>query len=400
LSYFSNKTSDYYIEIKEELESDANIIKIKSQLDDINLNRHSDDCGQKIGRLFGTNKAQIEEIKKITDITDNKCAIIQASIALSATVKSKEPNSCPSLTSFVNKTVIIDNTIITILNKTENDPENLINNISEQIIKTPASFTQLLGLEMQTIFSKSSAFIDEHLLRATKDAFIYHRENYKKDDLLHFFPEFIKEVMLEKAKLNIRSKSISLLEDSFLDAENKSITPKNSELIAMNIFYNSTKLQNDNKLSFGDVFKKENKEEYYICITALCDCLRPEKISNAFFFAEGKPIKVKDALELGDTAFISYLSNNQVVKWTDVNTIISKEHHKFSPLYIKPLQFTIVKTHFTDTEDLEFKFLTSKGISDSFKAKYITTIKSNYTQRIANHAFNHPIRVGVDFVKK
>ena len=32
--------------------------------------------------------------------------------------------------------------------------------------------------------------------------------------------------------------------------------------------------------------------------------------------------------------------------------------------------------------------------------EYITTIRQNYTQRIANFAFSHPVRVGIDFVKK
>ena len=400
LSYFSNKTAEYYAEIKEELELDKEIIKIKDVLDDINLNRDSKDCGQKVGKLFKSNSAQIKEIKQITKITDNKCAIIKASIALSDTIKSSEPNPCPTLSSFENKTMIIENTIITILNKKENDPQDLIKNISNQVVASNASFSQLLGLEMQTAFSNSSSFIDANLLHFTKDSLIYHRENYRKENLLHFFPEFIKEIMLEKAKLNLRSTSLSLLEDAFLDAENHGLIPHESELIAMNVFYNSTKLKNDNKLNFGDIFKKEDKEEYFICITALCDCLRPEKISNAFFFAKGEPIKSKDALKLGDTAFISYLSDKQIVKWTDVNTKIDKDHHKFSPVYIKPLQFTITNPEFSDKNEIKFMFLSSNGEIDSFKAKYVTTIKQNYTQRIANHAFNHPIRVGVDFVKK
>lgn len=31
---------------------------------------------------------------------------------------------------------------------------------------------------------------------------------------------------------------------------------------------------------------------------------------------------------------------------------------------------------------------------------YISTIKQNYAQRIANQAFVHPARVGVNFIKK
>ena len=168
----------------------------------------------------------------------------------------------------------------------------------------------------------------------------------------------------------------------------------------MMFFFFFSKLKNDNKLNFGDVFKKENEDEYYICITALCDCLRPDKIENSFFFAKGSPIKQEDALKLGDTAFISYLAEKQIVKWTDVNTIIDKEHHKFSPVYIKPIQYLVVDTQFNQEGEILFNFLKPDGQKDLFKAEYITTIKSNYTQRIANHAFSYPIRVGVDFVKK
>ncbi len=399
LSYFSGENSAYYDDLYDELENEEEIVKIKDYLNDINLNRDSSDCGKKIGKLFEHNKLQIEKIKEITNVKDNKRAIIKASHALNRGIVSAEANNSPSLTNFNNKTLIIDNTIISILNKEENNPENLIKNISEQIIQDKTSFTQLLGLEMQSIFSKSGAFIDENLLSFGKDAIMFHREKYKEDGHIHFFPEFIKEIMLEKAKLNIRDKTISLLNDDFLDSQSKGTPPKDEELIAMNIFYNSTKLKNGNKLNFGDVFKKEGTLEYFICITALCDCLRPNKIDNKFFFAKGEPIKEKEALKLGDTAFISYLSEKQIVKWTDVTSIEDKLH-KFSPVYIKPLQYSIINVEFNDKNEIMFKSLNSKGNEESFRGEYITTIKQNYTQRIANHTFNHPIRVGVDFVKK
>lgn len=399
LSYFSGKTKEYYDDIKESLELESKILEIKEKLDYFNINRHSISSGKLLGQLINSNKDEINKIAEITGESDKKCAILKASIALDNTIKSSIENSCPTISNFETKTIIIDNTIITILNKSENQPDVLIENISKHIIQGKSSFTQLLGLEMQTIFSNSGAFIDENLLHFGKDAIIYHRETYKKDGHLHFFPEFIKEIMLEKAKLNIRDVSLSLLEDVFLDEENTNITPSNNELIAMNIFYNSTKLKTDGKLNFGDVFKKEDAKEYFICITALCDCLRPNKIDNKFYFAKGEPISPEDALKLGDTAFISYLSSKEIVKWTSVNTTIEKGLEKFSPVYIKPLQFTIINTKFNENS-IAFSSLNSLGKIDEFKAEYITTIKPNYTQRIANHAFNHPIRVGVDFVKK
>lgn len=400
LSYFSNEDEDYYLNLREQLELIEDIKTIKSDLDYININRDKLDVKEVTKKLFKNSFDILNKIFDLTDKTDKKCSLIKASIALMDTLKSNKKNPCPSFVSFDTKTIVIENTIITILNKQDNDPKILLKNLSNQIINHDNSFTQLLGLEMQSIFSQSSAFIDQNLLRFSKDSLLFHRENYRNDDLLHFFPEFIKEIMLEKASLNLRNIPISLLDETFLDSENKGIVPEDRELIAMNIFYNSTKLKNDNKLNFGDVFKKENEDEYYICITALCDCLRPDKVENSFFFAKGSPIKQEDALKLGDTAFISYLAEKQIVKWTDVNTIIDKEHHKFSPVYIKPIQYLVVDTQFNQDGEILFNFLKPDGQKDSFKAEYITTIKSNYTQRIANHAFSYPIRVGVDFVKK
>ena len=400
LSFFSNETEEYYIDIKEQIEGIEEISEIIDDLHFINIYRNSTESKKKLGYLFQNKKEILERIFKIVGDEDKKYALIKASISQMSTHKSKTPNPCPSFVSIENKTLVIDNTIITILNKEENNANDLLKNLSAQITKQNTSFTQLLGLEMQSIFSRSSAFIDSNLLHFTKDALLYHRENYKKEGLQHFFPEFIKEIMLEKANLNLRNIPISLLDDAFLDIENNNSIPDDSELIAMNIFYNSTKLKNDNKLNFGDVFKKERGDEYFICITALCDCLRPEKIDNTFFFAKGSPIKSDDALKLGDTAFISYLSSNQIVKWTDVNTIIQADHHKYSPVYIKPIQFSIIDSQISKDGKLNFNFLKPDGEKDSFIATYITTIKSNYSQRIANHAFSHPVRVGVDFVKK
>lgn len=263
LSFFSEETEEYYTEIKEQIEGIEGITEIIDDLHFINVNRNSLECKKKLGYLFQNKKEILERIFEIVTDEDKKCALIKASISQMTTYKSKTPNTCPSIVSIDNKTLVIDNTIITILNKEENNPDDLLKNLSAQITKQNTSFTQLLGLEMQSIFSRSSAFIDSNLLHFTKDALIYHRENYKKEGLQHFFPEFIKEIMLEKANLNLRNIPIKLLEDSFLDAENKGVIPDDRELIAMNIFYNSTRLKNDNKLNFGDVFKKEGVNEYF-----------------------------------------------------------------------------------------------------------------------------------------
>ncbi len=402
LSYFTSEDENYFKKLKEELEDEEDIIRLKDKIDNINIHRHSVNIGRKIGELIKEgHKGTIDEIIRLTEESDKVCALSKASIALNDFFKSSEPLPCPSTSSFENKSLTINNTIILILNKSENTPEDLINNISGDIIKSKNSFTQLLGLEMQSVFAKSSSFIDDSIIQFSKDAVLYHREHYKKEGTEHLFPEFIKDILLEKAKLNLRSERLSLLEDEVLDSQETPTSVDDKELISMNVFYNSSKhTGEDKKLNFGDVFKREaeGKIEYYICITALCDCLRPDK--NKFFFAKGESIKQEKALKLGDTAFISFLSKDDIVKWTTVNTKITDELHKYSPVYIKPIQFTVVEPKFNNDTELAFKTLNEGGNINEIKVKYLSTVKSNYAQRIANHAFSHPIRVGVDFVKK
>src|SRR5690606_5758235 len=75
------------------------------------------------------------------------------------------------------------------------------------------------------------------------------------------------------------------------------------------------------------IFKGTGKD-YYLCITALCDCLYPNKIDSNFYFAKGEEFDDLDtALRLGDTAFLSFLPNGKVVLWGD-KEIVKKQKIK------------------------------------------------------------------------
>ena len=69
--------------------------------------------------------------------------------------------------------------------------------------------------------------------------------------------------------------------------------------------------------------------------------------------------------------------------------------------YIIPLSYCVPNNKIQDGELHILRF----NDEDMFKVEdclfeYVTTIKQNYAQRIANHAFSHPVRVGIDFIKK
>ncbi|WP_294966508.1 response regulator receiver domain [Sulfurimonas sp.] len=401
LSYFSGSDKEYYKDVKNDLENEKGINDhFLTKINTINLDRDNKDGTKKIiGQLFQEDKKLIDEIIAVTGQKSPKCALIKASIAFMDSYKSETANLCPDIVSYENKSLVINNTIITILNKDENQPDVLINNLTQQIISQKTGFTQLLGLEMKTILSKSGSFIDSNLLQVSKQAFIHHRNNYKKDNKEYLFPRFIKSIMLGSVDLTIRKEQLQLLEPDFLNAIDDSSALPPEELVAMNVFYNAKKLDNNRPVNFGDVFIGE-KGEYFICITALCDCLRPEDNDNLFYFAKGTSIKMAKALSLGDTAFVSYLNSENIVKWTDVNnTVTDVDQHKYTPVYVKPVLFKILNPTIDSEGKLNLSIMNNEPKIDSKELFYITTIKDSYTQRIANHAFTHPVRVGVDFVK-
>lgn len=391
LSYFSNTSSSEYGELRLNLaDEEPGIIALLADFKQLSCTRFE----KTSNRLFGEiNQKHSELIKRIVEVTnekDKRCACIKAGIAFGPELKSDESLPCPSVISLDRRTLTINNTVITILNKEVNGPETLIQSFSDQISNSGSSFMQLLGLEMQRIFSTKTSFIDSSILNVSREAFLFHRKQKKEES----FEEFVKEVLFEQARLNLRDEKLKLLNNTLLDSfdEVEEVNINDKEVQAINIFYNSLKLGNNRRLNFGDVFKVESR--YFICITALCDCLNPK--SNVFYFAEGKTITKKNALPLGDTAFLSYLSPDTIIRWTDDQ---EKDGAHFKPVYIKPIAFTIPKNNISKGALTLFS-LNEGGIKEKLKVEYITTIKPNYAQRIANHAFSHPVRVGVDFVKK
>lgn len=409
LTFFSGKTRIEYEDIREQLENES---LTKDQIDNLN-----------VINLFRSNKEKyknslkslchdtniINQIKKITCENDSVSACTLASLALYNKEMSDEPLISPSYVDSSKNILIIKNTIITILSKTQNTAEELFDNYSNQIINDIDCFNKLLGLELYNKLFRTSAILDNSFVSFSKNALLNYRKSLKEQNISSYFNSFMKEVMLEKLSLSLRDETLSLLEENFLDELEKNIgDPSLEEIQKINIFYNCLKLNKKGKtLNFGDVFlvkydssKHQNKApKYLICISPLCDCLRPQdNVKSNFYFAEGSNIKLEEALKIGDTAFISFLPEN-TIKWSCVasNELIQK----YGALYIKPIQYKILEGCNTINSDDTIKvyYLDKKGEKQSETLVYLGTIRQNYAQRIANHAFSYPIRVGIDFVK-
>lgn len=412
LSYFSEKNKDYYLGVKELLELENFQNELISLLNQINVNRSDIDLVKKYKTEIYTKYKDVpKKLKEITGLEDVTCAMIKSSIALLDKVQSEDDLICPSYINSEKKIVVINNTIITILKKINNDAGSLLGNFKDHIINDIDSFNQLLGIELYNHLFRTSAITNDLSSSFPRKALIHHRKKLKEEGIGHFFNSFMDEVLMEKIAMSLRNRESILLNEDLLDEFEASLeNPYNDSmsLHKMNVFYNSFYYNKENQiLNFGDVLLVEHNEnhktspKYLICLTPLCDCLRPQdKIKSNYYFAEGTDIKLEDALAIGDSAFISFLPNKITIKWSDVasNPLLKT----YGPLYIKPLQYKVFEgqNKFDDNSQIRVHYLDKKGERKTENLKYLGTIRPNYAQRIANHAFSYPIRVGVDFVKK
>lgn len=334
---------------------------------------------------------------------------------------------------------MINNTFVLTLKKdfeADSDITKLLKRISDIIVKNRGSFFQLLGLEMQSVFNSNERFIDEAILKSSTEALFQFR-NHINDDKT--FATVIKKLLIEQATLKLRTAKLELLKPDFLDFKSQELgnkVPTHDDLFNLNVFYNSVTVKGLHpesipNLNFGDVFVDE-KGNYYLCVTALCDCYDPNKIQGNYYFVIGKVFKNIDiALRLGDTAFINFLPNNTAVYWGNLesakfaeiekqkagesmeayrirkltNEIEGYKQFLYKPFYVKPQVFNVENNKLIDNKlrmwDISNKYSEEeiKQNINCFNLTYITTLRNDYAQRIANHAFGHPARVGVDFIK-
>ena len=301
---------------------------------------------------------------------------------------------------------------------------------------------------MQGIFNSNERFIDETILKSSTEALFQFR-NHINDDTT--FAIIIKKLLIEQATLKLRTAKLKLLDSEFLNFESAQIKDvvTTEDLFQLNVFYNSVTVkgltpEDIPNLNFGDIFK-DSQDNYYLCITALCDCYYPNKIDHNFYFVRGSEFSdVELALILGDTAFINFLPNKKAVYWGDlekptlkkIKTLAHSDSEKdidklkkeitlqqtlieklvfnqdiltrflYKPFFIKPKVYNIENNKLVDNKirmwDITNKFKQEEYDQEInyFDVVYVTTLRNDYAQRIANHAFGHPSRVGVDFIKK
>ncbi len=296
--------------------------------------------------------------------------------------------------------IVINNTIILMTNKSDPRPASLYSYFTEAVLKYSGNFLSLLSLDLKNMLRDSSGFISQELEMIDEVAFFHHKDTiqpkeaffdfvlelwksnlasilYSQNDLIKLFNETTLESYRKTKSINAKLKKFKKRGNTALD----------NDLAKLNYYYNILENRNlEDFLRFGDIFnivddKNSATAEYLLCITAHCDCLHSENIKNQYFFVRGRVIANAIGLIEGDSG------NNSFIRDAKRNINCIAWSHKPFTIYLD------------DNKILKNTHTVNIG-KNAKRVVYISTLKENYTQRIANHAFSHPMRVGIFFAKK
>ncbi|RLT70624.1 hypothetical protein D7V92_04510 [Parabacteroides sp. CH2-D42-20] len=280
----------------------------------------------------------------------------------------------------------INNTFFAVFKKGTTNPDDLYNDFSEAISSANEAFLTFLSMEMRNKLMSKSSLIGKGLSRINESAFFHHKQTIVPNEA---FDEFLIELWENYNTAWLYKEKSSLLAaiDDY-QKDKAEAKPSDEDLARLNYYYNidHTILMSQRNIGFGDIFiidqGDDSKEQYILCITPHCDCLRPNKIKGFYYFVCGQTTKINRGLELADSGFISFIQNRQ-------EEIICIEWD------LKPFTLHVCEK--------QRNISTSTAIVFGDKVvdfRYCCTLKENYCQRITNKSFSNPIRVGISFVKK
>jgi len=269
--------------------------------------------------------------------------------------------------------------------------EDLYKEISENMWRTPSSFLPLLFLEFQlhqrNTFKNTGTFLKE----IDEAVLFYHKKTHKLDD--EKMSRFLIEIFSEEVKFNLNKFSPELLKHLEHYAVDKGINDKidtlektkklKSEVEKLNHYmtFNHEKNLNLKEIRFGDVFK-DDTDEYYLCITAHCDCSDPSKIDNHLVFVHADTSDFTSISKLGtlDAEYLTFIKEEKTfktIRWVNGDGKIK------------------IKTFFI--ENVDKNNLIAHYKNEERKLSYIGNQKENFTQRTANYAYSWMGRVGVSY---
>jgi len=305
-------------------------------------------------------------------------------------------------------TFLIHNTLVKIATKnmayskeTPHDvvsAEQVYSDFSQMICRRPRNFLALLGLELRNLYRDSSSIIGKDINEINELAFFHHQESLEIADDGAFY-EFLSNIWKDEVSsflLNQKPLLFSVLNDyktkneieTKLEGFRRNSDNVIQNLAKLNYYYSILRINQDKsrKIRFGDMFSiayvdiaaSPIDNEYLLCITPHCECLRPNKINNGFYFVIGTEITLSNGLKQGDTGFISYIKTEKGIICIEWKT--------------RPFTIYIPDNNIIDPIECVFS-------GEKITLRYLTCQKENYTQRIANESFSSASKVGIDLAK-
>ncbi len=269
--------------------------------------------------------------------------------------------------------------------------DEIIPSLAEHITSIPNNKFDIIWLkynnDIRNVMQSRTNFLHEVDNRAL-GYFFTNFINDAEEGNQFFKKLFMDEIMNQSDRCYIRLPELIIqdLKTNYTDIIAQNILMeliKLNEKISVNAGYTRTK----HKLDFGDIFvtygSDTKPEEYWLCITAKCDCFRPEKIDYNYFFIKGIKVNPGKALKKAEEEYYSFLCCDKkyiAVQWENNIRIIHFENGNQTFLQIGSKNAGIYK-----------------GIKKDFF--YICNLKENYAQRMANKAFSFGNRVGITFAK-
>lgn len=273
-------------------------------------------------------------------------------------------------------------------------PERVYKYFAESIYKPPRNFLALLSLEMKTLYRENAGMIGNELYNIDEMAFFHHQKNLNSEDDFYDFlrncwkdqlsafnflqnPKLFSVLGEYKSKIGYETEIEKYKHDNFKKFQ--------EELVKLNYQYSflNLKRKENDRIHFGDLFllskDKDGNEQngFMLCITPHCDCLHTENINNKFYFVYADNVPLEEGLKSAEQGFYSFLIYKDkplCIKWSK-----------------KPFTLYIPEAKANISQPIQVRYHDS-----DYYLIYKATQKENYTQRIANEAFSHASRIGIE----
>lgn len=282
------------------------------------------------------------------------------------------------------ESIRLNNTFLTVIQKSRDglgvEADKLYEAIVDKIIKLPNHGSFLFSLKLRSLLHNELGKIGRSIGVIEEKALSFHAKKYEdENDLANYLASCVSCLIEDLIHRNV---DIHDYKELF---EGATSNPDNTDLIHLNKLLTFTAkdemFRRPHKMGLGDVFLVNTpiaKEyQYLMCISAACDCARPEsKICYNYTFVYGKHVEPVGTLNDVEKRYITFLDDSNAIEWSQI--------------------FMTINMKADNVFDINKQIDILVGADDIRKMSYIGCYKRLYAQRVATNVFNNAMRVGVD----